>query len=414
MTFRLLFIFTVFILITSGDLEAKQLVLCPSCEYNSLKEAIASAGRHDTLILDGGHYKEGNIIVDKPLSIIGKNKAIVDGLGETEIFTIESDSVTIMNLQIQNVGTSYVKDRAAIKVETQKYVRIENNHLVNAFFGIYLVRSRFCIIRNNLVEGNAINEASSGNAIQLWYSKDILIEKNLCTHHRDGIYIEFSDRCKISNNISKHNLRYGLHFMFSDSNLYYRNVFEHNKGGVAVMYSSYIQMEQNTFKDNWGASSYGLLLKEIKDSELKENIFKGNTVGIYSEGTVRLDVHHNLLESNGWAVVIRGSCEENFFWKNNFLSNTFEISTDSRNHTGNGFEGNYWSHYNGYDLNKDGIGDVPHNPISLFSYIVENNPTSIILLRSLFIDLLNLAEKITPVLTPVTLIDQQPTIDLIP
>jgi len=412
MTFRIYFSLFIFILFSSLVSRAEIIEVCESCSINSIKKAINVASPHDTLLIDGGHYKEGNIIVDKPLALIGKNWPIIDGEDETEIFTIEADSVTMMNLQVQNVGISYVKDRAAIKVETQKYIHIENNRIINGFFGIYLVRSRYSVIRNNKVFGNAVFEASSGNAIQLWYCKDILIEDNECTKHRDGIYIEFSDRCKISNNLSIKNIRYGLHFMFSDSNLYYKNTFEKNKAGVAVMYSSYIHMDGNTFKDNWGSASYGLLLKEIKDSELENNVFIGNTVAIYSEGTVRLKVDHNRIESNGWAVIIRGSSEMNVFTNNNFLSNTFEVSSGSKNNMGNRFSENYWSEYNGYDLDKDGIGDIPHNPISLFSYIVQNNPTTIILLRSLFIDLLNLAEKITPVLTPITLVDEKPSIEL--
>ncbi|MDX1629079.1 MAG: nitrous oxide reductase family maturation protein NosD, partial [Fulvivirga sp.] len=67
-----------------------------------------------------------------------------------------------------------------------------------------------------------------------------------------------------------------------------------------------------------------------------------------------------------------------------------------------------WNEYAGYDLNKDGIGDVPHRPVKLFSYVVTRSESSIILLRSLFIDLLNFAEKVTPVFTPETLVDEQP------
>ncbi len=400
------------ILLFSSGLFATELEVCSSCEHKTITGAIEAAKDHDTLLVKKGIYKEGNIIVDKAVTILGEDYPIVDGENETEIFTIEADSVSIIKLQIQNVGTSYTKDRAAIKVETQKYIHIEKNRVLNGFFGIYLVRSKHCKVIDNEVLGNAVDEASSGNAIQLWYCENVLIENNRCIDHRDGIYIEFSDSCRIANNLSLDNLRYGLHFMFSDNNTYYKNVFEKNKAGVAVMYSSFIKMERNIFKDNWGSSSYGILLKDIKDSELKNNSFMGNTVAIYSEGSVRVEVHDNTIKNNGWAVVIRGSCEENVFTRNNFLSNTFEISTDSKYHRGNKFEENYWSQYSGYDLDKDGIGDVPHNPISLFSYIVENNPTSIILLRSLFIDLLNLAERITPVLTPVTLIDEKPLINL--
>ena len=55
----------------------------------------------------------------------------------------------------------------------------------------------------------------------------------------------------------------------------------------------------------------------------------------------------------------------------------------------NKFDGNYWSSYSGYDLDKDQIGDVPYRPVKLFSYVVNRTPETIILLRSLFVDLIN-------------------------
>ena len=47
------------------------------------------------------------------------------------------------------------------------------------------------------------------------------ISDNHLTKLRDGIYFEFVSNCKIENNLSEENLRYGLHFMFSNHNDYY-------------------------------------------------------------------------------------------------------------------------------------------------------------------------------------------------
>ena len=78
----------------------------------------------------------------------------------------------------------------------------------------------------------------------------------------------------------------------------------------------------------------------------------------------------------------------------------------------NHFTGNYWSSYNGYDLDKDGIGDVPHRPVKLFSYVVNRTPESIVLLRSIFVDLINFTENVTPIFTPVELIDESPLMEV--
>jgi uncharacterized repeat protein (TIGR02543 family) len=63
-----------------------------------------------------------------------------------------------------------------------------------------------------------------------------------------------------------------------------------------------------------------------------------------------------------------------------------------------------------YDLNKDGIGDVPYRPLSLFSVIVESNPPAMLLFRSFMVSLLDKSEKILPSLTPENFIDNTPLI----
>ena len=76
----------------------------------------------------------------------------------------------------------------------------------------------------------------------------------------------------------------------------------------------------------------------------------------------------------------------------------------------NKFYNNYWDKYEGYDMNKDGIGDVPYHPVSMYSMIVEQNPNSLILLRSFMVSLLDKAEKAIPSLAPENLIDDKPMI----
>ncbi len=62
----------------------------------------------------------------------------------------------------------------------------------------------------------------------------------------------------------------------------------------------------------------------------------------------------------------------------------------------------------GYDLDKDGSGDVPYRPVKLFSYVVNRTPETIVLLRSLFVDIINFSEKVS-VFTPADLVDQTPS-----
>lgn len=391
----------------SSSIYSKTIEVCSSCEFTSINEAIAQAQEFDTIIIKKGTYKEFNIIIDKPLTIIGENQPIIDGELKGEIITIVSDNVTVDGLFIINVGTSYTEDYAAIRVIKSKKFLIQNLVLEKLFFGIYIEKSSNGKVYNNKIVGDAKEEYNSGNGIQLWHSNNIEIDQNIITQVRDGIYLEFSDFCAITNNKSLNNIRYGLHFMFSNDDLYQGNIFQNNGAGVAVMFSKRIKMVNNLFKDNWGSASYGVLLKEINDSEIVGNTFETNTIGINIEGSNRMLYKNNDFIGNGWAIKSRGACYSNNFTENNFLYNSFDLSYNSKLND-NKFDNNYWSNYTGYDLDKNGVGDIPYRPVKLFSYIVNRTPETIILLRSLFIDIIDFSEKVSPVFTPDNLLDNYP------
>ncbi|MEW7289928.1 nitrous oxide reductase family maturation protein NosD [Aquimarina sp. 2304DJ70-9] len=397
---------TVFSLFSSF-VNASQIIVCKSCEFSTIKQGINAAKENDTILVKKGTYKEHNLVINKPVTLVGEDYPIIDGESKGEIIRITSDSVVVDGLFIINVGTSYTEDYAAVRVVKSKNFVIKNLVLEKLFFGIYLEKSSYGKVFHNKIVGDAKEEYNSGNGIQLWYSKNVVIENNIITHVRDGIYLEFANHCIIKNNSSTNNLRYGLHFMFSNNDIYEKNTFENNGAGVAVMFSKHIQMSNNVFKKNWGTTSYGLLLKEINDAKIIGNTFEENTTGINIEGANRIQYSNNNFISNGWAIKVRGACYANKFFNNNFLYNSFDVSYNSKLND-NQFSNNYWSNYTGYDLNKDGIGDIPYRPVKLFSYIVNRTPETIILLRSLFIDIIDFSEKVSPVFTPDNLMDTTP------
>jgi len=380
-------------------------------QYKSIQEAIDLGNSNDTILVYSGEYVEYDIIIDKPLFLIGIDRPIINGNFKSEIVTITSDSVYFKGFQVQNVGFSFTKDWAAIKIDNKDYCTIEDNILLDTYFGIYLKKANHTIIRDNQLQSKAENEVNSGNGIHLWYCEDIIIENNEIRGHRDGIYFEFVEHSKIVGNISEANIRYGLHFMFSNHDDYIGNTFKNNGTGVAVMFSDHINMKRNHFVDNWGTTNYGLLFKEIYDGELSENIFENNTTAIFADGSNRIKIINNEFRDNGWAMNIFSSCMDNEIAHNNFISNTFDLTTNG-NRNNNDFHDNYWDQYAGYDLDKDGVGDVPYRPVRLFSYLIGRVPESIILLHSFFIDMINIAEKVAPTLTPQSLMDERPKMKL--
>jgi nitrous oxidase accessory protein len=380
----------------------------PNDTLPTLADAVRRAPAGSELIVRAGVWPAQEIQIAQTLTLRGEPGAVLDGGGKA-ILKVTADHVSIAGLTLRNVATSFVSDQAAIRFDEVEGCTVEDNRFEDTFFAVYVARSSGCTIRRNAVEGAKASESRSGNGIHLWNSRNTTIAGNTVRGHRDGIYLEFAEGNEVVDNRSEGNHRYGLHFMFSDDCVYRRNTIAGNGAGVAVMYSHGVEMTENRFEDNWGPSSYGLLLKDITDSEIQGNTFHNNTVGIYAEGSNRMRLHRNTFSGNGWALKLMANSSDNRLEENNFVGNTFDVSTNSRQNYST-FAGNYWDKYRGYDLDRDGVGDVPFRPVRLFSLLVESNEPSVILLRSFFIDLLDAAERVLPSLTPETLIDERPAL----
>ena len=388
----------------SGSIE-----VCKSCETNTISLAVGQAESFDTILVKPGTYDCANLAINKPITLLAEGDVTLDGKGLGYVLKIMSNNITISGFKIINSGKSYTKDYAAIYAFKASNFLIENNVVENPFFGILIEKSHHGRVINNKLYGDAAKEDDAGNGIHLWHCTDVLIENNEIFGLRDGIYLEFVDSSRVVKNYAHQNIRYGLHYMFSNHDEYLKNTFEENGAGVAVMFSKFIVMKENEFIQNWGTSSYGLLLKEIYDAEVIQNVFTENTIGVFIEGSTRVNYSGNHFLQNGWAVKVSGGCYTNKFFGNNFIGNSFDVSYNSKMND-NTFDGNYWAEYTGYDLDKDDIGDVPYRPVKLFSYIVNKTPETIILLRSLFVDIINFSEKVSPVFTPDQLVDHKPSI----
>jgi nitrous oxidase accessory protein len=378
-----------------------------------LTKAIHRASTGDSILVSGGVYREGTIVVDKPLFLIGLDMPVLDGELKYEIMTITSDFVIIDGFQFRNSGSSSYEDIAALRIMQSGHILVRNNRFDLTFFGIYCQHAYSSTIYNNRFQSNAIDETTSANGIHCWKSENILIINNEISGHRDGIYFEFVTGSTIKGNKSHNNARYGLHFMFSHDNAFLHNEFRDNGAGVAVMYSRGVTMIQNLFADNWGSAAYGILMKDITDSKVEGNQFRRNTSSIHMEGSNRIKITGNIFNQNGWAIQIQASCTDNIIKGNNFFGNTFDISTNGSLQL-NDFTGNYWDKYEGYDLDRNGTGDIPYHPISMYSMIVERNPASLILLRSFMTTLMDKAEKVIPSLTPEQLKDELPSMHSFP
>jgi nitrous oxidase accessory protein len=382
-------------------------VVAKNSSVKSIKSAIELAAKGDTIRIMKGIYKEGNLVIQKSIVVVGIDYPVLDGENKYEIFTIAANDVSIIGLRMINTGVGSINDISAISAIEAKRLRVLNNQFENTFFGIHLANCLGSVVEDNVLHSNAEAEHQIGNGIHAWKCDSITIRNNKVSGHRDGFYFEFVTNSLVERNFSHHNMRYGLHFMFSHNDEYRSNVFQNNGAGVAVMYTKKVKMISNRFQDNWGASSYGLLLKDIGDADIKLNHFAKNTVAVYMEGSSRCHFTQNVFSGNGWAVKMQANCDENVYSKNSFLSNTFDMATNG-SLVLNTVDANYWDKYEGYDLDKDRVGDVPYHPVSLYSMVVEKMPSAVMLWRSFLVYMLDRTEKVVPSVTPENLKDIHP------
>ena len=387
--------------------SAGEIVVVATAGATPLSDAVRRAAAGGRIRVRPGIYREPTIQLERALTLVGDSGAVLDGDGTHTILQIVADDVTVRGFTIRNTGVGQSDDRAGIAVQDARNCVVAENRFERTFFAVHLAHANGCIVRDNVMRGPGNIQTASGNGVHVWSSDGVQILRNDVLGHRDGIYFEFVTHSRVVGNHTEHSARYGMHFMFSDDCLYQDNTFRNNGNGVAVMYSHRVAMLDNRFEHNWGGAAYGLLLKDINDSRIEGNRFLENSVGLYLEGANRNQVVGNTFAGNGWALKTLANAEGNRYAGNVFERNAFDVGTNSRGNVSQ-FSGNFWDRYRGYDLDRDGIGDVPFAPVRLFAVVVEQSPPTLILLRSLLVDLLDVAERVIPSLTPETLRDEHP------
>lgn len=392
---------------------AAEVHVSPTGTTRSITAALKQVRPGGRIVVESGTYREPTIVINQSVELVGIGRPVLDGQGTHEIVLVTADSVTVRGFSLAHVGTSYVEDRAAIRVRDARACTIADNEFSDVFFGVYLANVTGCRIHQNKLQASNRSETTSGNGIHLWSTRNVLIAGNTIKGFRDGLYFEFVHDAVVHDNVSERNIRYGLHFMYSDDCRYESNTFSRNGSGVAVMYTHRIAMVGNRFEDNWGAAAYGLLLKEISDAHIERNVFLRNTTGLVADGANRMLARSNTFAENGWALRLNASTVGGDVTKNNFIANTFDVVSNSQD-VSTVLSGNYWDAYRGYDLNRDGVGDIPFHPVRVFSLLVERSEPALILLRSAFVTLIDATERVLPVITPRLLVDAKPAMRRLP
>jgi nitrous oxidase accessory protein len=374
------------------------------------KRVLSDTTARDTIYLRKGTYS-GSFEVTAPRVIIGEEGTIIDGQGGGDVLTLSADSIVLRRVIVQNSGTRLLKDHAGIKT-SGSFIEIADCTVRDALHGIYVQSGDHLHIHDNTIIGRwNIQESDRGNGIHLWNTSGNRVDNNDISFARDGIYFSFAHNTSIIGN-HVHHLRYGLHYMYSDSNTFEDNVFDYNVAGAALMFSKKIDFKRNVFAHSRGFRAYGILLQSVEYCTAESNLILDNTRAIFFD-----DANHNRLEGNDIvqndiAIHLNASCEDNWLVGNNFISNLSDVAMEPSvmelTKWDEDGRGNYWSAYEGYDLDDDGVGDIPFQLESIFEFMELNNQAVRFYLYSPAAQLLVAAEKRLPILRKSTASDPSP------
>ena len=376
--------------------------------FSNLTEAIAKAAPGDRLVLASGRHS-GRFVIEKPLTIDGEAGAIVDAGRTGTAVVIRSSNVTVRGLTIRGSGTRGEAFDSGVYVEQgADHVTVEDNRLEGNLFGIVLHGSNFATVRRNYIANRSdLWPNDRGNGIHIWNNTGAIIDGNIVTSGRDGIYIEISHGNVIRGNRFE-GLRFAVHYMYANDNEITDNVSIRNRVGFALMYSKKLKVYRNLSISDL---NHGLMLHTTHKSDIAHNFIYGTgekCLFVYTSSSN--DIHDNRFEQCGVGVHFTGGSENNTFHGNSFLSNEFQVKyTGMRNYewSHNG-RGNYWSDNPAFDLDGNGIADSAYRPNTLVDWVLWRYPLAKLLIASPAFQTLRFVQEQLPTLYPGGAIDSFP------
>lgn len=388
-----------------------------SGETGTLQERIDAAAPGATVTVAAGSYP-GAIVIDKPLTLCGVGMPTIQGGGQGKVVIISGANVTLRGFRIRGSGLALFDDDAAVYVTANEAV-VEGNVIEDSLHGIYLKKANDCRLLNNHILGRttiaqekgpieqgmgvssddcapgSLVANRRGNGIHQWNCERTEIVGNEISEARDGIYFSFSNHAKVRGN-RVHHVRYGLHYMYSDDNLFVGNTFSNNAAGAALMFSERLVVRDNRFFSNRGFRAYGLIFQSVDDTRLENNVIEQNAVGLSFNQCNRNRVTGNRIAQNYVGLRFGSNSDENGFSTNTFSRNLHPVEMLGETGTNRwsiGGVGNYWDGAVAFDLDRDGINDLPHRELDVFGVLRRDFPAIALLSESPAVKLLRFAHQ---------------------
>ena len=393
---------------------------------DDLQHAVTTATPGTVLTVASGVHHV-HLVLDRPLTLNGQPGAILDGDGLSDVVRIRTSGVTLRNLTIRNSGRDLTAMNSGVYVEKGvDGAVIENNRVQDTLFGVYLDGPQHVQVINNVITGIAeLRVPDRGDGIHLWNDAHCVIKGNDVSGTRDGIYDYVSHDDLIADN-RIHDVRYGVHQMYTKREVLQGNISWNNVAGMALMSSDHMRVADNHIFNN---SSYGILFNYVTYSDITGNQIhditgdrdggeqavdggEGKALFVYNSEFNR--IHGNLLTDSTIGIHITAGSQDNHVYGNAFVNNRTQVKYVQNVADEWSFDGmgNYWSNYLGWDLNGDGIGDVPFRPNDGVDVLLWKYPSSRVLMSSPSILLLRYVQRAFPVFTPPAVTDSHPLMSI--
>ncbi len=385
---------------------AQTVVVECSGESSAIEKAAAAAEEGDSLVVKPGVYR-GPLRIKKPLKLVADGRVVIDGQGKGTVVRLAAPNIVFRGFTVRSSGDVLGTDDAGILASGLGIV-IEDNRIEDALFGVYLRQASESVVRNNTLVGKSLDLGRRGDLIRVWYSHDVVIQKNSALDGRD-VVIWYSRAALVAGNLFARG-RYGIHFMYCNNSVVEDNTLSDNSVGVYLMYSADILLRGNKIVHNRGPSGFGIGFKDMERPRIEGNLVSDNRVGVFIDACQQGVFRGNAIVCNDTGIELSPAVRVNLFERNDLIDNTEQVRMErSSSATVNRWQGNFWADYRGYDADRDGVGDIPYRAVRLYENITDRFHLLKIFWASPAVFAIDFAAGAFPVFAPSSkLSDEQP------